>query len=283
LAARLAGIAHIVRMVHGLPETFTGLKNIKMICYVVIDRFLSKLWVQRFVGVSFSIVAFLEDKFVKGRIICIHNGIDLERAKLNVDKRREIRSFLRVGDREIVVGTVGRLSPIKAHDQLLRAVHRLVKDGYKVRILLVGEGPMEQSLRELGKNLGLGDSIIFAGHQENVLDYLGAIDVFVLPSMREGIPMALLEALALERPVVATRVGGIPEVVEDDVSGLLVSPGDFFSLSEGIRVLIEDRSKAISLGKAGRARIEQEFNAELMARRTLQMYQGLSSCHRTPK
>jgi glycosyltransferase involved in cell wall biosynthesis len=275
LAARLAGVAHVVRMVHGLPEPFGGLKGLKMICYVALDLALSRLWTRRFVAVSSSIAAFLSEKFVAERIICIHNGIDLERAQIISEKGREIKNLLRLEVNEIVIGSVGRLSSVKAQDQLLRAAQQLIVAGHKLRVLLVGEGPMEQSLKELTKHLNLVDFVVFTGHQERVADYLGVMDVFVLPSLNEGIPMALLEALAMERPVVATRVGGVPEVIEHGVNGLLVDPADTLSLVRAIRELIEDRSKAIRLGKAGRARIVQEFSANLMAARMLGMYRGL--------
>lgn len=275
LAARLTGGAPIVRMVHGLPEPFVGLKGVKMSCYVTLDRALSRVWARRLVAVSSSIATFLRDKFVVDRIICIHNGVDLERLRIIEEKGREIKSFLKIEANETVVGTVGRLSSVKAQDRLLRAAQQLILAGYKVRVLLVGEGPMEQSLKALTKHLALDRVVVFTGHQEQVIDYLSAMDVFVLPSLSEGIPMALLEALALERPVVATRVGGIPEVIEDGVNGLLVDPGDTSLLARSIRELIEDRSRAIGLGKAGRVRIEEEFSANLMADRMMDMYRSV--------
>lgn len=275
LAARLTGGAHIVRMVHGLPEPFGGLKGFKMLCYVALDRALSRVWARRFVAVSASIATFLRDKCVAERIICIHNGVDLERLQIIEAKGQEIKKTLEIEIYETVVGTVGRLSSVKAQDRLLRATQQLILAGYKIRVLLVGEGPMEQFLKELTKHLGLDRVVVFTGHQERVVDYLSAMDVFVLPSLSEGIPMALLEALAIARPVVATRVGGIPEVIEHGVNGLLVDPEDTSLLARSIRELIEDRSKAIGLGKAGRVRIEREFSANLMADRMMDMYRSL--------
>lgn len=275
LAARLTGGAHIVRMVHGLPEPFGGLKGFRMTCYVALDRALSRLWARRFVTVSASIATVLRNKCVADRIICIHNGVDLERLQIVADKGREIKKTLEIEIYETVVGTVGRLSSVKAQDRLLRAAQQLILAGCKVKVLLVGEGSMEQSLKELTKHLALDRVVVFTGHQERVVDYLSAMDVFVLPSLSEGIPMALLEALAIERPVVATRVGGIPEVIEHGVNGLLVDPGDTSLLAHAIRELIEDRSKAIGFGKAGRARIEQEFSANLMADRMMDMYRSM--------
>jgi len=275
LAAQLTGGTQIVRMVHGLPEPFGGLKSFKMFCYVTLDRLLSRVWARRFVAVSVSIATVLRGKFAADRIICIHNGIDLERLQIIENKTSKIKSFLRIEAHETVVGSVGRLSTVKAQDRLLCAAQQLVLAGYKVRVLLVGEGPMEQSLKELTKHLDLGRVVVFAGHQERIADYLSAMDVFVLPSLSEGIPMALLEALALERPVVATRVGGIPEVIEHGVNGLLVDPADSSSLAGSIRELIDDRSKAAGLGKAGRIRIEREFSASLMADRMSDMYRSV--------
>mgnify|MGYP002381971745 CR=1 FL=1 len=175
----------------------------------------------------------------------------------------------------LVVGAVGRLSPVKAPDRLVRAAKQLIQDGYRVRVLLVGDGPMQHELRHLVSELNLDLHVVFAGHQEHVPDYLCAMDIFALSSLHEGIPMALLEAMALGRPVVATHVGGIPEVIQHGVCGLLVQSGDDVALSNALRDLIEHAEKSMLLGRAGRARVEQEFSAARMAERTSAMYLGL--------
>ena len=137
---------------------------------------------------------------------------------------------------------------------------------------------MSDTLKSEVRRLGLEEIVIFAGHQEQSYDFINMMDIFVLPSLHEGIPMVLLEALALERPVVASRIGGIPEVVTDGVTGLLVTPGDFHELAQGLNKLLTDLEKARRLGIAGRNQVEKEFGAALMAKRTMAMYQA--SCNR---
>jgi glycosyltransferase involved in cell wall biosynthesis len=134
---------------------------------------------------------------------------------------------------------------------------------------------LRDSLKAEAVRLGLGKNILFAGHQELSYDFINMMDIFVLPSLHEGIPMVLLEALALKRPVVASRVGGIPEVVSHGLSGMLVNPGNDTELAVGLQQLIQDREVAASLGVAGRNRVEQEFDAALMAKRTATMYQSI--------
>ncbi|MGC3976660.1 MAG: glycosyltransferase [Nitrospira sp.] len=121
--------------------------------------------------------------------------------------------------------------------------------------------------------LGLEAFVRFAGHQDESYDFINMMDVFVLPSLHEGIPMVLLEALALQRPVVATRVGGIPEVIEHGRTGLLAEPSDPSSLARLIQQLSEDPTLAASIGKAGRTRVETEFTAGTMADKTAELYE----------
>ena len=116
---------------------------------------------------------------------------------------------------------------------------------------------------------------MFAGHQVQSCDFINMMDIFVLPSLHEGIPMVLLEALALVRPVIASRVGGIPEVVSHGVSGLLVNPADAEALATGLVEMMRDPVKTAALGDAGRRQVEREFDAGHMANRTAVMYRSL--------
>jgi glycosyltransferase involved in cell wall biosynthesis len=164
---------------------------------------------------------------------------------------------------------------VKGHTILLKAIHTLAERHQNVRLLVLGDGPLRDPLKTEVIRLGLDGIVIFAGHQEQSYDFIHMMDIFVLPSLHEGIPMVLLEALAFERPVVASRVGGIPEVVSHNASGMLVNPGNDAELAVALQELIQDRQMAVSLGVAGRNRVEQEFDAALMAQRTATMYQSV--------
>lgn len=266
---------HIVRTLHGAPEPFQGIKSIKMEFYEFLDRVAIKLMISRVILVSSDLRNRLDKKWALGRTECVHNGIEPGRFKVQTE-RSLTRRELGVDEEDRLIGAVGRLSAVKGHELLIRAAAVLLSSECKIKVVLVGDGPLLGPLRELADSLGILNHVLFVGHQDNVQKFLAATDIFVLPSLHEGMPMALLEALAMELPVVATRVGGIPEVVDHGVNGLLVTPADVQSLLESIRALIDDPFRASRLGKAGRARIEKEFTAEHMAERMAEIYASLS-------
>ncbi len=274
IVARCLHVPHVVRVVHGMPEPFKGLKNLKMAGYTLADRFVTRWFVDKVVAVSSDIEKLLAQIYGADRVVCIHNGIDLEAIHVTT-QRSEQRKGWQIDDKAILIGTVGRLVPVKGHAILIEALGILHKSNPNVRLLLIGDGPLRGHLEAVVKRLGLEQAVIFAGHQAQAYDFINMMDIFVLPSLHEGIPMVLLEALALERPVIASRVGGIPEVVSHGTSGILVNPVNPEELAAGLKGLIQDRKKAEELGNAGRCRVEQEFDASLMAARTAAVYQSL--------
>jgi glycosyltransferase involved in cell wall biosynthesis len=143
-----------------------------------------------------------------------------------------------------------------------------------VKVLIVGDGERREQLHRLAAELGLRN-VIFAGHQRDVADYLHALDVFVLPSLWEGLPVSVLEAMACSLPVVATRVSGTPEVVEDGITGRLVEPRDAAGLLSAITALVADAGLRRRMGDAGRKRVEREFSAESMLASTEEVYRDL--------
>lgn len=276
LVAKAMGIPHVVRIVHGLPEPFKGLRNAKMAGYTAVDRFITGWLVDRVVAVSSDIERVLIGRYGSNRVQCIHNGIDLEAIRVTTP-REALRRTWQIAEDAVIIGTAGRLVPVKGHAILLEAVRILRASKPNVTLLLVGDGPLRSDLETNAKRLGLENAVIFTGHQDQAYDCLNLMDIFVLPSLHEGIPMVLLEALALERPVVATRVGGIPEVITHDLSGKLVHAGDADELAKSLAELIERPNTAKSLGIEGRRQVEREFSAHRMAERTAGVYRSL--CH----
>lgn len=274
IVARSMQVPHVVRVVHGMPEPFKGLKNVKMAGYTIADRLVTGWMVDKVIAVSSDIEQILIGTYGADRVACIHNGIDLEMVSVTIP-RADIRKKWHIDDKAIVIGTVGRLVPVKGHVVLLEAFRILSQSYQNVILLLVGDGPLRVQLESEANRMGLGRSVIFSGHQEHSYDFINMMDFFVLPSLYEGIPMVLLEALALRRPVIATRVGGIPEVVSHGNSGLLVTPTNAGDLAKAMGSLIEDPSKSASFGVAGRLRVESEFSARLMADRTVWLYESL--------
>ena len=270
-AAKLCGIPHVVRTVHGLREPFDGLQAFKMSCYEAIERTVHRSCVDSIIGVSSQIAARYKADGEVSRVVCIRNGIDLEGKSVQVN-RWQIRKDLGIDSETCLIGTVGRLTPVKGIPYLLDAARILLRQGANVKVLVVGDGSIRQDLLAQAGNLGVGERVVFLGHREDTDVLLQALDIFVLPSLSEGIPMALLEAMAASRPIVASRVGGIPEIIEDGVEGYLVEPMDVNTLAERCRRLIESPDVARKMGEQGRKRVESEFSATAMADRVVSVY-----------
>jgi glycosyltransferase involved in cell wall biosynthesis len=162
---------------------------------------------------------------------------------------------------DVVVGAVARLSPEKGLDVLLRAVARLIEGGMSLNVVLVGEGPWRRRLTRLAERLGIAGRVDFRGEvpHEQVPAVLAELDLFVMPSRAEGFGVAALEAQAMELPVVASRVHGIPDVVEDGRTGLLAPPRDVEALADAIGRLAGDASLRAAMGRAGRAFVEERY------------------------
>lgn len=169
---------------------------------------------------------------------------------------------------------VGRLDPVKGVVVLFDAVTRLLSDGVAVHVALVCDGPQRAELERRAAQLGIGSAVHFAGYrsQPEVQQHLAAADVFVLPSFAEGVPVSLMEAMARRRPVVATNVGGVTELVHDDRNGLVVAPGDVDALAAALRRLVEDVELRGRLGEAGHRTVRDEFDSMTEARRLATLF-----------
>lgn len=174
-----------------------------------------------------------------------------------------------------LIGAVGRLYPEKGHEYLIEAVALLRASGYSVRCVILGEGPQAGELQALIERLGLGEQVQLLGRRDDVDRILRELDVAVLCSIREGSPLAMLEYMAAGAPIVATGVGGVPELIDDSVHGLLVSGADPQALSDGIARLLDDRALAERLGSAARERRAAEFDLDGLVRRIEQLYEEL--------
>lgn len=154
--------------------------------------------------------------------------------------KEDLRSHLTIGKEEFILGYVGRLSAEKGLRHLLTASSQLTEKGLSLRTLIVGDGPQRSELELLAQDLKIRERVIFTGFQEDIHRWLICMDAFILPSLTEGTPMALLEAMAQGVPVIATAVGGVPEVIESGESGILVSPGKPGAIAEAVLALYSD-------------------------------------------
>ncbi len=222
-------------------------------------------------AVSHDLRRHLIEEGFPPRLDVIWNGIDPRGAPTPVDRDRA-RSTLGVGPGEVVVGSVGRLDPVKDFGTLLRACAAAVSRDSRVRLFIVGDGAERAALAEAIRAERLDDNARLLGHREDVAQLLPGFDVYVNSSVTEGISLTILEAMAAQRPVVATAVGGTPEVVEDGTTGFLRPARDPGALAQAIVELGSDASLASRFGVAGRARVLAHFTLDQMVERYAQIY-----------
>jgi sugar transferase (PEP-CTERM/EpsH1 system associated) len=202
--------------------------------------------------------------FPPDRVEVIYNGIDLTAYREVGLDRQEVRRELGLGADDFVLIQVARLDPVKDHATTLRAMARLVALRDDVRLVIAGDGPRSGPIDEQVRDLGLERHVLRLGRRGDVPRLLGAADVALLTSRSEGIPLALIEAMAAGLPVVATRVGGVPEVVEEGRTGVLVPAGDDAALAARLASLAADPQNRAALGRGGRRRAFEQFGEDPM-------------------
>ena len=212
----------------------------------------------------------------RSRVSVIHNAVDADRPAPTSVGGPATRSALRIDSATPLVVVVSRLSPEKGVDVFLRAFRLVVGQVAGVRALIVGDGGLRRSLESLSRDLGLERDVLFVGYTSTPGDYLLAADVVVLPSRSECLPNVALEAMALGKPVVATSVGGVPEVIEDGRSGLLVPSEDETALAAAIERTLVDRPLSERLAGAGRSRVKEHFSAGAFGDAVLSLYEEVA-------
>jgi glycosyltransferase involved in cell wall biosynthesis len=211
-----------------------------------------------------------------GRVRVILNGIDFERVRLSTPKAPQAlrRQFAPNG--EFLLLQVARLHPEKGHEHLFRALAAIrARAARPVRLLVAGSGSFEAEYRRQVRELGVEEMVVFTGFRRDIPDLMAAADVLVLPSVAEAFGLVLAEALYLGTPVVASRVGGIPEIVRDGVDGLLVPPGSPEALAQALLEVSQDEGLRQRLAGAGRERMIETFRFEPMMRRYEALYQEM--------
>jgi glycosyltransferase involved in cell wall biosynthesis len=212
--------------------------------------------------------------------VLIENGVDIDqfRRTTSVDSAKARMGW---NPHQLVIGAVGRLSPEKAFDALIHAVAELVRRGVDVNLVIAGGGSQHGALERLIHDLGLENRVQLLGFQRELRPIFEALDLFVLSSLREGLPNAVLEAMALEVPVVATRIAGIPRLITDGENGLLVAPGDIPKLANCIDRALGSPKLRTRLAQSGRRTIEDRYSfARRMAKEAALYDQLLSADNR---
>jgi glycosyltransferase involved in cell wall biosynthesis len=244
-------------------------------------RKLVPLWGKRVIAISEQVKGHLinDFKLAPERIRLIYNGIALGKltgetfrgAEERENTRREIKKSLGLNAGP-VVGIIARLCEVKGHRYLIEAIREIVREFPAVQLLIVGDGREKQNLIRQVKDAGVEKNIIFKTSTENTETTLAAMDLFVLPSLQEGLGLSLMEAMAQGLAVVATDVGGIPNLIRDGFNGSLVKARDSHALASAIKALLEDDQKAKAFGANARQTITADFSLEKMIEDTERVY-----------
>jgi glycosyltransferase involved in cell wall biosynthesis len=253
-----------------LPEPFSGWKHLKLSCLEFSDRLVARWATDAVIGVSQELAQQLRQRTGSNKVILIRNGIALDRVHSALSAA-QAKTRLGLPADALVVGNAGRLEPIKRLDLFLEAARLISAQFPKARFLLAGEGREAEHLRDLARALGLEDRVLLTGHRDDVHDVLRAMDVFLLTSDHEGLPMVLLEAQCLGVPVVARRVGGVAEVLRHDATGLLVDSAQPGELAAACVKLLTDPGARSRMADAGREAVRQ-FDIQKSAAEVAQLY-----------
>lgn len=266
MAASLAGVAH-VRTEHGRVEPWSGRARVKMEINSALEHAATRWLTHTVVFVSGDIQtrSRVSGCGVVERVI--HNGIEPAVAAGEI---RAADVLVRHAD-TFWIGIVGRIAPVKGHEYLIRAAAQL-HDLPGIRIAVLGSGPMEEECRQLCAELGLGERVQFLGFRPNIADYMRQLDVLAMPSRHEGLPYTLLEAMEHKIPVVASAVGGLAEVLQDGVTGLLVPSGDVSGLASALRRLHDDACLRKTLASNAHDALRRQFLASHMASAYVDVY-----------
>jgi len=241
--------------------------------------------VSEYVAVSQDIANWLGEIIGvrEGRVRQIYNGVDVNKFCPEGDKAN--LPFVVPADDEVIIGAVGRMDPIKNFDRLIAAVARMIESeptlGSRLRLVIVGDGPLLSEYRQLVTKLGLQAIVWLPGTRDDIAALLRSMHLFILPSRNEGISNTILESMSTGLPVIASNIGGNPELVSDGESGFLISVNDTDAIIEAIERYLQDRSLMVSHGRAARERVINLFGLQAMVESYGQLYDRLLSTSRS--
>jgi glycosyltransferase involved in cell wall biosynthesis len=260
----------VITTIHG--QNYYWLKLRRRVAYRMASR-LSKM-----VAVSESLKSFLSESvgIEKSRIITLHNGIEVEKYNVRLDAKQifAIKNELSISDHQQVVATVGMLVPVKDHMMLIDAAYKVLRCCPNTVFLVIGDGPLRHKLTDHAKSLGIERNLRFTGFKTCIAEILQIIDVYVCSSISEGLSLSILEAMAARKPVIATNVGGNPEIIVHGENGFLVPQKNAEELSIKIIMTLRDNQLADRLGSNGQQNVQQKFSREQMIDQYKHLYEN---------
>ncbi len=273
LAARLAGIPSIIHTPHG--HVFFGYFGaLKTKMFILLEKLASRI-TDRIIALTPREKAdYLSYKVAEeDKLVVIPSGIELHKCQPTPqEERSKLRKELGIPDRSAVVGTAGRLVPVKGPGFLLQAIGQVISEHPDTYLVFAGDGPLRKNLKKDAVDRGLAKNIIFTGWRDDMARVLSVFDIFCLPSLNEGMGRVLVEAMALGKPIVASDVGGIPDLIIPGKNGILVPPQNPGELAKQILFLIKNREEREKLGRAGKE-MASAYSDEIMVKKIAELYE----------
>jgi len=279
IAARIAGIPVIIHGIHGNSLEVSDNRLIHIIKIFLENK------ISNFTDAYISVSEKVSEKYLKYKIgetkkyFTIKSGIKLSKF-MQINKEIDIqkkRSAIGIKGGDFVIGNVGRLVASKGHRFLFQAMKRIMqlRKNQSVKLLIIGDGNYKEELFEIVKEFGIGKDVIFLGFKKNIAEMMALMDIFVLTSLREGLPKVLVEAAAAGIPSVAFNIDGVSEIIKDGYSGFLVRPKNIEDLTDKIMRYIDDKELIMLHGKKGKVFVKDKWSIEEMIQKTEKIYQDL--------
>lgn len=273
LAARLAGVPSIIHTPHG--HVFFGYFGaLKTRIFILFEKLASRITDRTIALTPREKADYLSYKVTgEDKLVVIPSGIELHKCQPTPrEERSKLRKELGIPDRSTVVGTAGRLVPVKGPGFLIQAAGQVISEHPDTYLVFAGDGPLRKGLEKDAVDRGLAKNIIFTGWRDDMARVLSVFDIFCLPSLNEGMGRVLVEAMALGKPVVASDVGGIPDLIIPGKNGILVPPRNPGELARQILFLIKNREEREKLGRAGKEMVSA-YSDEIMVKKIAELYE----------
>ncbi len=275
IAAKLAGTPIVIHTPHGHvffgyfgPMRTNFFIRLEKIASLITDKIIALTNREKKDTIAFKVAK--EDK-----LTVIHSGIELDKfTQSSTQDIRLLKNNLGIQEKALIVGTAGRLVPIKGPEYLIKAAEKILQIHKNIFFLFAGDGYLKEDLAALAQDLGIEKNILFLGWKDNAAEIISLYDIFVLPSLNEGMGRVLVEAMALGKPIVASNIGGIPDLIFHGKNGFLVPPQKPDELAQYIQFLLEDKNIRKMMGQEGKE-LAQHFSAEQMVQKIESLYNHL--------